>query len=147
MNKPLFEGTEWTFKDIERIWYAIDELATTKYDLKYNDPQIEVISSEQMLDGYSSHAMPIMYKHWSFGKSYAKNKHLYKKGRMGLAYEVVINTNPLITYLAEDNSVTMQALVLAHSICGHGNFFKENYLFKQWTDADSTVFPKVSSHR
>jgi stage V sporulation protein R len=33
----------------------------------------------------------------------------------------------------------MQALVIAHAAFGHNHFFKNNYLFKQWTDADGIL--------
>ena len=33
----------------------------------------------------------------------------------------------------------MQALVMAHASFGHNHFFKNNYLFKQWTDAESIL--------
>ena len=59
----------------------------------------------------------------------------YKRGQMGLAYEIVINSNPCIAYLMEENSLTMQALVIAHAAYGHNSFFKGNYLFRTWTDA------------
>ena len=58
---------------------------------------------------------------------------------MGLAYEIVINSNPCIAYLMEENSLTMQALVIAHAAYGHNSFFKGNYLFRTWTDADAIV--------
>src|SRR5438105_13527321 len=35
----------------------------------------------------------------------------------------------------EENSMTMQTLVMAHAAIGHNHFFKNNYLFRQWTDA------------
>jgi stage V sporulation protein R len=35
----------------------------------------------------------------------------------------------------EENTATMQTLVIAHAAFGHNHFFKNNYLFKQWTDA------------
>ena len=57
----------------------------------------------------------------------------------GLAYEIVINSNPCIAYLMEENSMTMQALVIAHACYGHNSFFKGNYLFRQWTDADGVL--------
>ena len=58
---------------------------------------------------------------------------------MGLAYEIVINSNPCIAYLMEENSLTMQSLVIAHAAYGHNSFFKGNYLFRTWTDADAIV--------
>ena len=97
--------------------------------------QIEVITSEQMLDAYASVGLPLMYRHWSFGKRFAYHETLYRKGLQGLAYEIVINSNPCICYIMEENSMTMQTLVLAHAAFGHNHFFKNNYLFRQWTDA------------
>src|SRR3546814_15559794 len=35
--------------------------------------------------------------------------------------------------------MAMQALVIAHASYGHNSFFKGNYLFRQWTDADSIL--------
>jgi len=58
---------------------------------------------------------------------------------MGLAYEIVINSNPCIAYLMEENTMMMQALVIAHACYGHNSFFKGNYLFRTWTDADSII--------
>ena len=101
--------------------------------------QIEVITAEQMLDAYSSVGMPLFYKHWSFGKHFAYQEASYRKGLMGLAYEIVINSSPCISYLMEENTATMQTLVIAHAAFGHNHFFKNNYLFKQWTDADGIL--------
>jgi spore cortex formation protein SpoVR/YcgB (stage V sporulation) len=39
----------------------------------------------------------------------------------------------------EENTMTMQALVIAHACYGHNSFFKGNYLFKTWTDAGSII--------
>ena len=58
---------------------------------------------------------------------------------MGLAYEIVINSDPCIAYLMEENTITMQALVMAHACYGHNSFFKGNYLFETWTDASSII--------
>lgn len=35
--------------------------------------------------------------------------------------------------------MTMQCLVMAHAAMGHNHFFKNNYLFKQWTQADAIL--------
>src|SRR5258708_32012179 len=39
----------------------------------------------------------------------------------------------------EENTATMQTLVIAHAAFGHNHFFKNNYLFRQWTDADGIL--------
>ncbi|HAD62982.1 MAG TPA: SpoVR family protein, partial [Alcanivorax sp.] len=93
----------------------------------------------QMMDAYSSVGMPVGYNHWSFGKQFVEVESRYRRGQMGLAYEIVINSNPCIAYLMEENTITMQALVIAHAGYGHNSFFKGNYLFKTWTDASAII--------
>ena len=135
---PLFTGSEWNFGLIESIDHEIAKIAE-EFGLDTYPNQIEVISSEQMLDAYASVGMPLMYNHWSFGKQFLANQGSYQRGQMGLAYEIVINSNPCISYLMEENSMTMQTLVIAHACYGHNSFFKGNYLFRAWTDADSII--------
>jgi spore cortex formation protein SpoVR/YcgB (stage V sporulation) len=131
----LFTGPDWNFEMLGRIFDAVREIGEGEMGLDTYRTQIEVITSEQMLDAYSSVGMPLFYKHWSFGKDFARNEALYRKGWQGLAYEIVINSDPCICYIMEENSATMQTLVLAHAAMGHNHFFKNNYVFKQWTDA------------
>ena len=138
-KKLLYTGSEWSVSLLEKIWKTIEKMGREQFGLDPYPPQIEIITSEQMLDCYSSVAMPIMYNHWSFGKTFIQNERQYVKGMQGLAYEVVINTNPCIAYLMENNTATLQTLVLAHASVGHSHFFKNNYLFKKWTDADTIV--------
>jgi len=138
MVSSLWTSGDWNFDLIYKIWNEIDKISN-EMSLSYYPPQIEIIGSEQMLDAYTSVGMPVYYKHWSFGKQFVREQKNYQSGQSGLAYEIVINSDPLITYLMEDNTTTTQALVLAHSISGHGHFFKNNYLFKQWTDAGSII--------
>jgi stage V sporulation protein R len=83
--------------------------------------------------------MPVNYRHWSYGKEFIATEKNYKRGHMGLAYEIVINSNPCISYLMEENTLAMQALVIAHAAYGHNSFFKGNYLFRMWTDAASII--------
>src|ERR1700733_4689227 len=131
----LFEGSEWDFDKLRRIYEAIEEIAIGEFGLDIYPNQIEVITSEQMLDAYASIGLPLMYRHWSFGKKFAREDALYRRGLMGLAYEIVINSSPCISYIMEENSMPMQTLVIAHAAFGHNHFFKNNYLFRQWTDA------------
>ena len=92
-----------------------------------------------MMDAYSSVGMPLGYHHWSYGKRFVATEQTYKRGQMGLAYEIVINSNPCIAYLMEENTMTMQTLVMAHACYGHNSFFKGNYLFRTWTSADAII--------
>ncbi len=140
MNKDttrLSDGPDWTFDLLDVYLAKIDRVAKL-YRWQTHPHQIEVIP-EQMMDAYSSVGMPINYPHWSFGKKFIETERLYKHGQQGLAYEIVINSNPCIAYLMEENTITMQALVMAHACYGHNSFFKNNYLFRSLTDASSIV--------
>jgi len=140
MNKAnrLDDCSDWTFDKLESYHAQIKNIAQ-RYKLDTYPNQIEIITSEQMMDAYSSVGMPIGYSHWSYGKKFIQTQQGYHRGQMGLAYEIVINSNPCIAYLMEENSMTMQALVIAHACYGHNSFFKNNYLFTTWTDADSII--------
>ncbi len=135
----LFEGADWNFSVLQRIHDACEDIALGELGLNVYPNQIEVITSEQMLDAYSSIGMPLFYRHWSFGKHFAQHEALYRHGMRDLAYEIVINSSPCISYLMEENTATMQALVIAHAAFGHNHFFKNNYLFKLWTDAEGIL--------
>jgi stage V sporulation protein R len=139
MNDLLFDGFEWDFQSLQRIHDCVEEVALKDLGLEVYPNQIEVITSEQMLDAYASVGMPLFYRHWSFGKHFASHEASYRRGLMGLAYEIVINSNPCIVYIMEENSALMQTLVLAHAAFGHNHFFRNNYLFRQWTDADGIL--------
>jgi spore cortex formation protein SpoVR/YcgB (stage V sporulation) len=132
-------GKDWTFEEIEKVYLLLEDLAKNEYGLDFYPNQIEVITSEQMLDAYAATGMPTYYSHWSFGKQFVKEAEMYKRGHMGLAYEIVINSNPCIAYLMEENTMAMQSLVVAHACFGHNSFFKNNVNFKQWTDADAII--------
>ncbi len=135
----LYSGSDWTFDTLRRTYEAIEDIALNDLGLDIYPNQIEVISSEQMLDAYSSTGMPLMYRHWSFGKTFLREERQYKKGLRGLAYEIVINSNPVISYNMEENTMPMQTLVMAHAAFGHNHFFKNNHLFRMWTEADSIL--------
>lgn len=134
----LSTGSEWSFELLETYDREIARIAES-FNLDTYPNQVEVISAEQMLDAYSSVGMPLMYNHWTYGKQFLANHTRYKQGQMGLAYEIVINSSPCIAYLMEENTMTMQALVIAHACYGHNSFFKGNYLFRAWTDAESII--------
>ena len=87
----LTKDSDWSDELLEIFYNHIEEIAVEDYKIDFFPNQIEIISSEQMIDAYSSVGMPVMYNHWSFGKSFVGNYNNYQKGRMGLAYEIVIN--------------------------------------------------------
>jgi stage V sporulation protein R len=137
-SSHTFTGSEWTLDDL----LAIEQICARhaeRYRLDTFPNQMEVITSEQMLDSYVSSGLPVNYGHWSFGKHFLIESGKYRSGHNALAYEIVINTNPCIAFLKEDNSLAMQALVIPHACFGHNSFSKGNYLFRQWTQPEAVL--------
>lgn len=136
------EGAE--DKNLPESWVELvlevgEIIARDKYGLDMYPNTISIIGAEEMLAAYSSIGMPVSYNHWSFGKQQAKTEFLYKKGMQGLALEIVINTDPAIAYCMEHNTKTAQMMVILHANCGHNDFFKNNHMFTQFTEADSIL--------
>jgi stage V sporulation protein R len=142
----ISRGADWDFDLLERYDAEISRIAGG-YGLDTYPNQIEVITSEQMLDAYASSGLPVGYPHWSYGKEFIRNEQAYRRGMQGLAYEIVINSSPCIAYLMEENTIATQALVIAHASYGHNSFFKGNHLFRQWTAADAIIDYLVFARR
>jgi hypothetical protein len=105
-RRPLPWPSDWTFELIEEYDTHIAQVAE-QYELDVYPIQLELISAEQMMDAYASVGMPVNYRHWSFGKHFLSTEKSYRRGQMGLAYEIVINSNPCIAYLMEENTMTI----------------------------------------
>lgn len=138
-SRLLFDDAHWNFPTLRRCYDAVEQVAIEELGLEVFPNRIEVITAEQMLDIYTAHGMPLTYRHWSYGKRFLQHETSYQRGWTSLAYEVVINSNPCISYLMEGNTATMQTLVIAHAAFGHNHFFRNNHLFQQWTEPSSIL--------
>jgi stage V sporulation protein R len=137
--KAMFCNPNWDYETLEAADGVIGKIGREYLKLKTYPNQIEIVTSEQMIDAYSLTGLPTSYPHWRFGKDFVLNQNNYTRGRMGLSYEMVINSNPCISYNMENNSTCMMLLVIAHACQGHNAFFANNYMFLDWTSADSIV--------
>lgn len=137
--RTLFSNPNWDFDTLKAADEVTDWVGKNFFNLDIYPNQIEIVTSEQMLDAYALVGLPTSYPHWKFGKDFVVNQSSYRKGQMGLSYEMVINSNPCISYNMENNTTCMMVLVIAHACQGHNAFFKNNYLFKEWTSADSIL--------
>ena len=117
----------WTISELKE-WNDKIEKIVQDFGLDYYPQEFEICDYHDMI-GYQTYTgMPSRYSHWSFGKSFEKQQTLYKLKLSGLAYEMVINTNPCLAYLMIDNPLSVQILTMAH-VYGHNDFFKNNRLF------------------
>lgn len=138
INTSPLRGEEWTMEDLHLFWSRIDVIGKD-WGITYPDQQIEIISASQMIDTMVTLGAPCAYDHWTLGKEALRMEQDYLKGKTGLALELVINSDPSIMYIVENNTLIQQGLVMAHAGIGHGSVFKNNYLFKQWTQPTSIL--------
>ncbi len=105
-------------------------------------PQIEALARSQGLDYYpvefevvppafmleiSIYGLPVRMPHWSFGVRYIYQLAQHRMGHSRV-FEVVFPGNPGRAYLASNNALEENILVVAH-VLGHADFAKNNQLF------------------
>lgn len=127
-------GLDYKISDLENWAKKIEEVAAG-FGLDWYPQEFEVIDYETMLGLQAYHGIPSYYPHWSFGKAYERNATFYGYGFVNLPYELVINTNPCIAYLMDQNPLALQILTIAH-VYAHNNFFKNNVNFQKGTRAE-----------
>lgn len=128
---------DYIISDLEK-WNDKIEIIAKESNLDYYPQEFEIVNFNEMIAYEAYSGMPSRYPHWSFGKSFEKTKTLHKYNLTGLPYEMVINSNPCIAYLMDDNTLLLQILTIAH-VYGHNDFFKNNRLFKEDTKAQYTL--------
>jgi stage V sporulation protein R len=131
--------SDWNLKDLEKWDEKICDIAK-KHNLDWYPITYETCDYYEMLGNMAYHGMPTHYGHWSFGKSFEIQHSQYQHGVTGLPYELIINSDPCISYLMRENPLYLQILIMAHCV-GHSDFFKNNRTFK-FTRAD-TVVPRM----
>lgn len=130
-------GSEYQLQELQDYSCRLEELAAEN-DLDCYPQEFELVSYEDMLAHEAYLGMPSRYPHWSFGKAYERRKTFYRYNLTGLPYEMVINSNPCLAYLMKDNTLLLQILTMAH-VYGHNDFFKNNRLFCEGTQAQYTL--------
>ena len=108
------------------------------YQLNCYPQEFEICDHDDMIGYMAYSGMPSRYAHWSFGKSFERQKTMYNFGLAGLPYEMVINSNPCLAYLMRDNTLLLQILTIAH-VYGHNDFFANNFTFTSNINAKYTL--------
>ena len=124
------------YTEIEKWDKKLCKLPKT-YGLDWYPINYEICDYYSMIGNITYVGMPAHYQHWSFGKSFERTHFFYNQGQQGLPYEMIINSNPSISYLMRENPMPMHVLTMAHCI-GHSDFFKNNRMFKK-TDPENII--------
>ncbi len=128
--------SEWTISDLEmwdqKICTIGEALGLDWYPIEY-----EICDYKEMIGHMAYTGLPTHYRHWSYGKSFDRIQTEYNLGMSGLPYEMIINSDPSISYLMTENPMPTHILTMAHCV-GHSDFFKNNRMFAE-TGADTVI--------
>lgn len=103
------------------------ETLAQQLGLDYYPVQFEEVPPSFMME-VAVYGLPVRMPHWSFGVRYIYQLIQHRMGHSRL-FEVVFPGNPGRTYLARNNSLQENVLVMAH-VLGHADFSKNNVLFR-----------------
>jgi len=133
--------TEWSIDELS-VWD--DKICEIGRNFGLNGFNIdyEIIDYHEMISAMSYTGLPTHYRHWSFGKAYERTHTLYNAGASGLPYEMIINSDPSISYLMSENPMHVHILTMAHCV-GHSDFFKNNRMF--FNTSPELVIPKFKA--
>jgi stage V sporulation protein R len=127
---------EWSMDELQewdkKICTIGEALGLDWYPIEY-----EICDYKEMMGHMAYIGLPTHYRHWSFGKSFDRIQTEYNLGMSGLPYEMIINSNPSLSYLMTENPMPTHILTMAHCV-GHSDFFKNNRMFSE-TKADTAL--------
>ena len=127
---------DWSMEELhewdKKICTIGEGLNLDWYPIEY-----EICDYKEMIGHMAYTGLPTHYRHWSFGKSFDRIQTEYNLGMSGLPYEMIINSNPSISYLMTENPMPTHILTMAHCV-GHSDFFKNNRMFSE-TRADTVI--------
>ncbi len=78
--KKMFCAPNWNYETLLAADEVTHRIGRDDFNLKVYPNQIEIVTSEQMLDAYSLIGLPTSYPHWKFGKDFVINQGNYSKG-------------------------------------------------------------------
>jgi stage V sporulation protein R len=127
---------DWSMEELQEWDAKIGTLAKA-LGLDWYPIEYEICDYKEMIGHMAYTGLPTHYRHWSFGKSFDRIQTEYNLGMAGLPYEMIINSNPSISYLMTENPMATHILTMAHCV-GHSDFFKNNRMFSE-TRADTAI--------
>lgn len=122
----------------DRIWETARALGLDPWETEF-----AVVPANVIYD-VAARALPGRYSHWTFGKTYWKQKWSYDAGQSRI-YELVINTRPARAFLLEGNREIEHLLVKAH-VLAHVDFFRHNLYFRD-TERQMDVLASLRADR
>jgi len=115
-------------KRLIKIEEEIHKIVKEEMGFEYYDIEWDIIPDVKMME-IMAYRIPTNISNWKYGRDYERQKTIYDNMDAGLPYEVVLNTDPVRSYLMKSNTLAVQCLVMAH-VCGHAAFFYHNRLFQ-----------------
>lgn len=129
--------------ELRKLIPSIEALAHDN-GLDYYPVEFEVVPPSFMME-ISIYGLPVRMPHWSFGVRYIYQLVQHRMGHSRL-FEVVFPGNPGRAYLANNNTLEENTLVVAH-VLGHADFARNNHLFAaSQNDVGFRIVEQAAAH-
>ena len=114
-TKPnqIKKASEYCDKIYEEVLEYLSKYLNKKHNLDWYPIEYEICDYKEMIGHMAYTGLPTHYRHWSFGKSFDRIQTEYNLGMSGLPYEMIINSNPSISYLMTENPMPTHILTMA----------------------------------
>lgn len=125
-------------KRVGQAWEIAQEFGLDPFPTHF-----EIVPPDIMHE-MGTYGIPGHYSHWTHGRAFRQTKTMHDYG-FAKVYEMVINANPSLAFLLENNTVPQNTLIAAH-VLGHTDFFKHNGWFAP-TRRDMSHAAAISAER
>ncbi len=125
---PVSSMTDAQDNEVNLLGRRIQQTAEIAHEvgLRPFPTQFFIVPARQMYE-LAAYGLPGGFSHWSRGGEYHKQKTMYDYGLTRI-YEMVVNSNPALAFLLENNSPIHNTTVAAH-VAAHVDFFAHNPSF------------------
>ena len=138
-TKLLYSGSEWrTPEKLYEMLKFSEDIFAEDFNIPIYPNELKIVTQKQMRNAMTTGARPMTMYHWFEGKQAIAIERQWKEKKTKY-YEVIQNLNPCEAYCVETNTATEMFLVISHACLGHNAVYRNNFMFKEYTEADSIV--------
>ena len=131
MNQFDFEEN---FKPLFTFWDEHIRRVGQRMGFDPYPPDYRFASAKEIISTYPYVGLPVYPGTWNNGKEFLR--YMYKFNlpdghpeKEHAAYELIIRTNPVVTYMQEEAYMALHSLIIGHANVGHSHFYKNNHSF------------------
>lgn len=118
------------FEPLFRFWDEWIRTVARRQGWDPYDPYYRFATNEEIGTAGAYIGMPVYPGVWSNGRQFVQWMTRWRAGMENPAYEMILNTDPVYTYMRSESNMPLNCMIIGHANVGHSHFFKNNKLYK-----------------